>query len=483
MENKLEKIIALFRQVSRIPRCSGNEARIADWLGRWADQRGFEHACDRTGNLLIRIPASAGYETAKGIVLQGHMDMVCEKTADADHDFSKDPIQLVVDGDWLRAEKTTLGADNGIAIALGLALAEDETVLHPPLELLFTVDEESGLTGASGLAREWLTGQMLVNIDSEDEGVFTIGCAGGRHTTITLPLNRSEIPPSDRVCRVQAHGMAGGHSGVDIHTHRANAIKIMARTLEQLIRTAGVRLITVSGGTTHNAIPRRAEAVIACDPADAAKLQAAVARFQETVQGEYASVEPAIELSFAEDQSGAFDRLAVSEQDTRKIVGLMLALPSGVAELSADLEDLVETSSNLARIETTAEGMRLLSSQRSLVMSRLDEITAQIEAVAALAGAAADSDGGYPAWLPSLESPLLKKCRDTYRSLFGREPKVTSIHAGLECGIIGAKYEGMDMISLGPDIRNPHSPGERLYLPSVEKVWTFLVALLADASA
>ena len=348
----------------------------------------------------------------------------------------------MVDGDWLRAEKTTLGADNGIAIALGLALAEDETVLHPPLELLFTVDEESGLTGASGLAREWLTGQMLVNIDSEEEGVFTIGCAGGRHTTITLPLNRFEIPPSDRVCRVQAHGMAGGHSGVDIHTHRANAIKIMARTLDQLIRKAGVRLITVSGGTTHNAIPRRAEAVIACDPADAAQLQAAVARFQETVQGEYGSVEPAIELSFTEDQSGRVDRLAVSEKDTRKIVQLMLALPSGVAELSADLEDLVETSSNLARVETTADRIRLLSSQRSLVMSRLDEITAQIEAVAALAGAAADSNGGYPAWLPRLESPLLKKCRDIYRSLFGREPKVTSIHAGLECGIIGAKYEG-----------------------------------------
>lgn len=478
MGKKTDEIIDIFKQISAIPRCSRNEYRISQWLGQRALDMRFEYRRDRAGNLLINIPASPGYENGPVVVLQGHMDMVCEKTADSVHDFTKDPILFVFDGEWLRADRTTLGADNGIALAIALALAEDKSVAHPAMEFLFTVDEESGLTGANALEPGFVKGKILLNMDSENEGAFTVGCAGGKNTEITYPLSFVKCPETYTTCSIQVQGLRGGHSGVDIHTHRANANKILARILNILSGQGTIRLISVDGGTAHNAIPRSAEAVFACDSTDADRLLDVTAEFRKTIQREYAGVETSLAVSFVINDSQTAGSMAVSSEDTHKIIHLLNALPNGINSTSIEFEDLVETSNNLARIRTNPNSMVVLSSQRSMIMSRLEVITSRIESIAALAGAAANTDKGYPAWMPNLNSHLLSRCLETYESLFGKKPKVESIHAGLECGIIGDMYENMEMISLGPTMKNPHSPEERLYLPSVEKVWVFLVALL-----
>ncbi len=473
-----DRIIDIFKQISTIPRCSRNEGQIARWLSQRTQDMGFENRQDRVGNLVISVPASPGYEDGPVVVLQGHMDMVCEKTADSMHDFKKDPISFVFDGQWLRADRTTLGADNGIALAIALALVEDKSVAHPPLELLFTVDEETGLTGANALESGFVTGKILINIDSEDEGVFTVGCAGGKNTKITVPLFFVEFPETYIACNIEVNGLRGGHSGIDIHTHRANANKIVGRILNELSYQSPIRLISIHGGTAHNAIPRSAGAVFVCDGADFDCLQGIVTEFEKIITQEYAGVETALSVLFADNGSRTAGSMAVAVEDTQKLIHLLSALPNGINEMAMGFKGLVETSNNLARIRTTPDSIEMLSSQRSLVMSRLEEITSRIESIAALAGAAANSEKGYPAWLPDLESPLLSRCLETYQRLFEQKPRVESIHAGLECGIIGDRFENMDMISLGPTIKNPHSPEERLHLPSVEKVWTFLVALL-----
>jgi dipeptidase D len=478
MAKKLDQIIDLFQQISAIPRCSGNERRISQWLGQRASDMGFENQRDSAGNLVIRVPGSPGYEKGPVVVLQGHMDMVCEKTADSTHNFQKDPILFVFKDGWLKADRTTLGADNGIALAMALALAEDKSVVHPPLELLFTVDEESGLTGANALEPGFVRGKILINIDSEEEGVFTVGCAGGKNTKITYPLFFVEIPKTYTTCSINVHGLRGGHSGVDIHTHRANANKLLARILNKLNCQRPIRLISANGGTAHNAIPRNAGAVFACDGADVDCLQDIATEFKKSIAQEYAGVETALAVSFATTGSRTAGTMAIAAEDTQKIIHLLGALPNGIHDMAMGFKGLVETSNNLARIRTTPDAIEVLSSQRSLIMSRLEEITCRIESIAALAGVAAKSGKGYPAWLPDMASPLLSRCQETYQRVFGQKPRVASIHAGLECGIIGDRFENMDMISIGPTIKNPHSPEERLHLPSVEKVWTFLVALL-----
>jgi dipeptidase D len=449
---------------------------------RRAQDSGFQAKQDKAGNIVVRVPATNGYENKSPIVLQGHLDMVCQKTPDSDHDFTKDPIRLVYDGEWLTADRTTLGADNGIGLALGLALATDDQIEHPPLELLFTVDEETGLTGATLLEEGFIEGRILLNLDSESEGVFIVGCAGGQHTEVTLPLSFLPLPENYDAWKLTAHGMRGGHSGVDIHKFRANANKILARALDAARRRAEIRMLALKGGSAHNAIARDAEATFVCAPSQSSALKDAVKVFQRAVQDEYASIEQEMALTLAEagieEKTGSF-----TKECTDTAIDLMLALPHGVWEMSADLKDHVETSNNLAIVDTKGDAFHILSSQRSSVMSRLLAITAQIEAAAALAGARAETGGGYPAWQPNMDSSLLKRCRDVYRNLFGKEPMVEVIHAGLECGIISSKYAGMDAISMGPTIENAHSPDERLYIPSVGRVWDFLVELLKSYGA
>jgi dipeptidase D len=435
------------------------------------------------GNLKISVDASPGYEDAAVIVLQGHMDMVCEKALDSDHDFSRDPIQLEYDGDWLRARKTTLGADNGIALALAMALAGDTDVAHPQLELLFTVNEESGLNGAKALEAGFIRGNILLNVDSETEGVFTVGCAGGQDVHIEKELAWKDTTDTTELFKLSVQGLCGGHSGIDIHRGRANANKLLARALHHIHAATPIRLVSFKGGTAHNAIPRDASATMACETPHLRTMQTIVADFKQTLLSEYGAIEKSLSLSLRQLDMNHEQKDALSRADTEYVIHLLQALPHGVQSMSLDFENLVETSANLATVTLENEKLQILTSQRSSVGSRREDITLTVEAAAALAGAECRRENDYPSWQPDMDAALLQRCIELYRRLFDRKPVIQAIHAGLECAIIGSKYPGMEMISLGPTMENAHSPDERLYIPSIERVWAFLVALLQSYRA
>lgn len=479
MEEKTREILDYFEQINAIPRCSKNEAQIGRWLEQWAESRKFAVKKDAAGNLLVKVPPTPGNEKAPIIVIQGHMDMVCEKSPDSAHDFSKDAIKNIIDGDWLRADHTTLGADNGIAIALAMAVAVDESIAHPPLELLFTVDEETGLNGAKELVPGFIEGRVLLNVDSETEGVFTVGCAGGRHTHISRNLTLTALAEGNRVFSLNVSGLHGGHSGIDIIKQRASANKILARTLYQLAGACDIQLLSIKGGTAHNAIARDAEAVFACAGQHSEKIAGMVAGIERTVRTDYDTVEANLAISLAAAPA-AQEKTALSVAETRAVINLLLSLPHGAVGMSTVFPNLVETSNNLATVEVKGDSLQILTSQRSLTRSRLDEISDTVRATAAIAGAKARCDSEYPPWTPDMQSALLARCQKIYTRIFDRQATVKSVHAGLECAIIGDKYAGMDMISFGPDLRDPHSPNEGLYIPSLDKIWQFMVALLAS---
>ncbi|GAB4271188.1 MAG: aminoacyl-histidine dipeptidase [Candidatus Rifleibacteriota bacterium] len=478
-DKSVKKILEFFQEISEIPRQSGHEEKIRQHLIEWARKHKFLYITDRGGNLIIKVKGTKGMEKKKPVILQGHLDMVCEKTPDSNHDFNKDPIKLVYDGEWLRADKTTLGADNGIAIAIAMAMCEDKEVKHPPLELLFTVEEETGLTGAKELEPEILTGKKLINIDSEDEGTFTVGCAGGKDTHIELDLIYEEVPSEYYGVILEASGMAGGHSGVNIHEERANAIRILVRALMKIRDHCDLRLVGIKGGTAHNAIPREAEALFYIPADEVENVKKLVAEIEKIFRSEFQNTDPEMKITL-KPVSIPMDRRGMMSYVTMKVLDLLFAIPHGVAARSTDMPNLVETSSNEAKVYVDSGKLHILTSQRSSVMSRLEAHTTRIECIARLAGARVYSGNGYPSWRPNFNSKLLEICRATYRKLFDKDPKVEAIHAGLECGLIGSKKPGIDMISLGPTIKNPHSPDEKIYLPSIEKIWKFLVALMAE---
>jgi dipeptidase D len=474
---KTKQILALFEAISAIPRCSKNEGKIAAFLVDWAQKNGLKSKQDKVGNVVIQVPATPGYEQTGTVVIQGHMDMVCEKTADSPHDFSKDPIRFVFDGDWLKADKTTLGADNGIALAMAMTLAVDKKAAHPPLELLFTVDEETGLTGANALQGDFIEGKILLNVDSEDEGVFTVGCAGGRDTHIDLPLQYEDPPAGFVMARLKASGMTGGHSGVNINEERANAIRVLVRAILQLQKETDLRIADIAGGTAHNAIPRDAWADIFVAKDSFKAIEKTVADWDLVFKKEFKNTDPNLKLS-VEPMPETTGKRALTPESSPKICNLLFALPHGVAAMSTDMPGLVETSNNLANVKIRNSKLEVITSQRSSVMSRLHALTARIEIIGRLAGAEAVSGNGYPSWQPNMQSPLLARCQVVYERLFGKKPHVEAIHAGLECGIIGDKKAGMDMISFGPTLKNPHSPDEKIHVESIGKVWDFLVELL-----
>lgn len=482
MHKNVKAILDYFEQINAIPRCSKNEKQVGLWLKQWAETNQLAVKKDAAGNLLVKVPPTAGYENAPVIVIQGHMDMVCEKSPDSTHDFSKDPIQNIIDGDWLRADNTTLGADNGIAIALAMAVASDENIVHPPLELLFTVDEETGLNGAKELEAGFIEGRILLNVDSETEGVFTVGCAGGRHTHISRKLELTDFAEEDHLFNLNVSGLRGGHSGIDIIKQRACANKILAHTLHRLATVGDIQLVSIKGGTAHNAIARDADAVFACAAGNSTDLTRMVSETERTILTDYATVENNLAINLWAAESADQNKTALSVAETRAVINLLLSLPHGVMGLSTAFTDLVETSNNLATVEINGDTLQILTSQRSLTRSRLDEISATISATATLAGAASRCGSEYPPWTPNMQSALLEICQKVYNGVFDREAAVKSVHAGLECAIIGDKYEGMDMISFGPDLRDPHSPNEGLYIPSLEKIWQFVVALLESYS-
>jgi dipeptidase D len=476
--NLVDLIFSRFEQISSIPRGTKNEAGIRAWLQDWATSLGLVSKTDVVGNLVIQVPASGGYEDHPTLILQGHLDMVCQKTPDSNHDFARDPIRILRDGDWMKADKTTLGADNGIAIAMMTALAEDETASHPPLELLLTVEEELGVVGADNLDPSILTGKILINLDSEDEGIFTVGCAGGGSTYLTLPVTWESQSFNQITFDLKVGGLQGGHSGDDIQKHRANANKLMARALDSVQREIPICLSVLSGGTARNAIPRDAEAVFVCPREMARMCRELILKFEKALQVEYKQTEANLTLTITEAAESVAE--VVSVADTKKCIQLLMALPNGVAEMSAEIEGFVETSSNIGIVELKKDGLSIVSNQRSTFFSRMEEMAYRVESLGLLAGAKVEQTKIFPSWQPNMDSVLLKKCQQVYESQFGKPPIVNIVHAGLECGIISDRCGGLDSISIGPTIKNPHSPDERMNIPSVEKTWKFLTILLAS---
>ncbi len=471
---KPEKLWKHFSQILTIPHGSGNEKALASHIINLAKSWGLEARQDKVGNVVVRKAASPGKENSPGVVLQAHLDMVCEKNSDVSHDFLKDPIQAYVDGDWVKARGTTLGADNGVGLAACLAILEDRTLTHGPLECLFTVDEETGLTGAFKLGKDMLTGSLLLNLDSEDEGTFTIGCAGGADSEISLPLARKKKKPA-QVLLVKISGLRGGHSGLDINLGRGNALKLLARVLATASEKFKLELISLAGGSKRNAIPREAWALVGFDK----NVRRALVRFLqkefEAIKSEYRVTEPELAYDLRNSIDTGFP-LTVESQN--RLLGLILALPHGVMAMHPQIAGLVETSSNLAIVNTEPKAARIICNTRSSVFTALEAVRLVIRSCCQLAGVRVNQPQGYPAWTPNLDSKLLQKMVEIYHNLFQKEPEVKAVHAGLECGIIGEKYAGMDMISFGPTIRYPHSPDERVSLSSVEKFWQFLLEAL-----
>jgi len=466
-----------FDEIVKIPRCSKHEEAITKYVMDTAKRLGLGATTDRFGNVVVRKPASPGKEHVRSVALQGHLDMVCEKNKGKVHNFAKDPIELVRKGNVIMANGTTLGADNGIAVATNLAIMEDRSLVHGPLEFLFTVDEETGLTGASNLAPGMLESRTLINLDSEEEGHLYVGCSGGRDTLGTWKASFESAPAGSVAGALKVAGLKGGHSGLEIDKNRGNAVKIINRVILQLA-SLGARLASVDGGNKHNAIPREADALLFIPKKKWADAAAAVAQCNAVIRAELGSVEPdcAITLEAVKKKARVF-----AKPLQKKLCATIAALPHGVTKMSADIPGLVETSTNVAVVRTEKKSVTVATSQRSSVASEIDEICQSVTAVFDLGGASVEATDGYPGWKPNMNSAVLALARSTYKQLFGKEPLVKAIHAGLECGIIGEKFPGMDMVSFGPTLEGVHSPDEKMYVDTVDLYWKFLLGILKNA--
>ncbi|QWV94254.1 aminoacyl-histidine dipeptidase [Geomonas oryzisoli] len=467
-----------FAAIAGIPRPSGREERIGEYILERAGQLGLERAKDDCGNIVVKLPATPGKERVRSICLQSHLDMVCEKNADKVHDFLKDPIELVRQGEVLTANGTTLGADNGIGVATSLAVMEDRSVEHGPLELLFTVEEETGLRGAKNLSPELVQSRILLNLDSEEEGALYIGCAGGRDTVARWALARDAAPAGSLPFRLTVKGLKGGHSGLEIDKGLGNAIKLLNRALVAL-SGQGARLAAIDGGNMRNAIPRECGAIIYLAPEQAANAQALVAELAATFAAELPTVDPGVQLTLERAEAGP--ATVMEPQLQRLVLKTIAALPSGVQRMSADIAGLVETSTNVSVIGTERDELVLITSQRSSSASRLTEVVETVRSIMELGGAVVEVSEGYPGWQPNVDSPVLKLAQRCYRDLYRKEPEVKAIHAGLECGIIGERIPGMDMVSFGPNMEKVHSPDERVYIESVGRYWRFVLEILKAA--
>jgi dipeptidase D len=469
-----------FASLAEIPRPSGKEEAAAAFVIDTAKAAGATIARDARGNVVARVPATKGREKAPTLILQSHLDMVCEKNRDVTHDFDRDPIRPRVDGEWVHATGTTLGADNGIGVAAALASATDAEAKHGPLELLFTLDEETGLTGAAQLDPSILSGKMLLNLDSEEDGVIFVGCAGGEDSLIDLAI-QWKAPSGNGATRLEILGLRGGHSGLNIIENRGNALKLLARILSAAAE-AGIpfELAGLTGGSKHNAIPREAEAVLVLAGDAKARLEKVAADQLAGFKIELAKIDEGLKLAWADAPLPA---KVLSADDRDRLLRLMMAIPHGVLGMSQDIPGLVETSSNLAVVKSEGEGLRVVTSSRSSVAPSLRYVVAGIRAAATLAGASVTLKDGYPGWKPDMASKALSVVRDVYTKRWGKAPHVTAIHAGLECGLLGEKIPGLDMVSFGPQIEGAHSPDERVHVPSVARFWGALVETLDRLSA
>ena len=475
-----------FYSLTRCPRPSKHEEIVRKFLLDWAAEHKVEAFADETGNVIMRVPATPGYEKLKTVVLQGHMDMVPQKNADVVHDFLKDPIETVVDGEWLRAKGTTLGADNGLGVALAMAVAESPEVKHGPIEILVTYDEETGMTGAQLLKGGVLKGDILINLDSETEGELYVGCAGGLDASARASYRRKKEPRGHECWSLTVKGCQGGHSGMDIILCRANANRLMARVLLPLLSRHDVKLIDLEGGTLRNAIPREAFATVYVPKAKLASAKRAVARVAAELKAEYAATDPKLEVIFEPyvaapgEVCDPEDCKYVSEEAALRFVRCILACPDGVERMSDAMPGMVETSNNLAMVKIYRGEFSMKCLMRSSVDSAKMALARRMESVCRLAGVKVRFTGGYSGWAPNAQSEILAVMKKVYKGMFGKEPEVMAIHAGLECGILSGAYPHWDMVSMGPTLLSPHSPDERAYIPSVQKVWDFLQKVLVN---
>lgn len=466
-----------FNEIMQIPRPSKHEERISAYLQNFGLQHGLETLHDELGNVLIRKPASKGYEHSQGVCLQAHMDMVCEKNGDKQFDFLNDAIQPVVDGEWLTADGTTLGADDGIGVAAILAILDDDTIEHGSLEALFTVDEETGLTGAGGLSTEWLKSDILLNFDDEDEGEFCIGCAGGIDTTVAIDYDTVYCSVDRKAFRIKVSGLKGGHSGDDINKGLGCANKMLARILWNATEKFNIGLAAIDGGNLRNAIAREAWADIVVAPDHVAALQDMVDEFRRHLTFEFRSTEPNLTVDISPINT---PQLLIDPKTQRNLQDVLLACAHGVLAMSREIPNFVETSTNLASIKMRDNQIHIATSQRSSVESAKLAAAQKIEATFRMIGAHVTHGDGYPGWTPNPSSRVLKVGVETYKKMFGHDPIVRAIHAGLECGLIGEKYPKMDMISYGPTLRGVHSPDERIEIKTVQMFWDLTLQILKN---
>ena len=466
-----------FYQLTQIPRPSGKRKEIADFLVNYGHSLGLETLQDEIGNVLIRKPASPGMENHPGAILQAHMDMVPQKNGDKVFDFEKDAIEAYVEdnGQWVTANGTTLGADDGIGVAIAMAILADKNAVHPPLEALFTIDEETGMFGANDLKGGWLQGKYLLNLDNEDEGELCVGCAGGIDTTATFAFQPVEVEKGDIALRIELKGCKGGHSGCDIHLQRANAIKLLVRVLKDAVANYEARLASIDGGSLRNAIPREASAVITIPEESYQDVQDLIDRYEDLYLREFAGVDDGLTLKATEVEC---PKTELPEEIQDYLIHALTLCPHGVYRMIDERPDIVETSNNLAMVKTEEGKVTCYCLTRSSVESRKAELQSIIQSAFSLAGAEVVFTGGYPGWQPNFHSTLQEKMVETYKREFGEEARVVIIHAGLECGIIGSKYPGMEMIAFGPTIKHPHSPDERVEIASVAKTYQYVQAIL-----
>ena len=466
-----------FYNLTQVPRPSKKEEKIQAFMVNFGKSLGLATEKDAVGNVIIRKPATSGMENRKGIILQGHLDMVPQKNNATAHDFEKDPIDAYIDGEWVRARGTTLGADNGIGVASAMAVLASKSLVHGPIEALFTCDEETGMTGAIGLQPKVLKGDILLNMDSEEEGELYVGCAGGINANIEFEYDEVIVPEGVTPFKLTISGLKGGHSGLDISLGRGNANKLIVRFLKHATREIDVRLAEINGGGMRNAIPREGYAVVLVPDENIALLKKAVKNYESIYKLELGAVEPTLSFTIEETE---MPKSMIEERVQDDLIDSVYGCPNGVIRMSDGMAGMVETSTNLSTIKSQMGVIFVKCLLRSSVDSAKDDLVEQVDSVFALGGAMVSFDGGYPGWKPNMDSQILKQMKEIYQSKFGKVPAVLGIHAGLECGILGAAYPNWDMISFGPTMRSPHSPDERVNIASVQKFWDFLVEVLKN---
>jgi dipeptidase D len=463
-----------FDVIANTPRPSTKEEKLRNIIIGEAKRLGLPYEVDKAGNLVVRKPAAKGRESAPTTALQGHLDMVCEKNEGTPFDFDKDAIDIVRKGEWLYANGTTLGSDNGIGVAAALAVMESTDIAHPAMEFIFTIDEETGLTGAAEFAEGVLKSKYFLNLDNEEKGTICIGCAGGVNTK-TFTTVKLRAPKQSAAYKIKVLGLRGGHSGVDIHLGRGNAVRILGRALQTVNEKVNLELAELKGGSAHNAIPREAWAIVTADASKEGELKKVVAQFAADMKGDLGSFDPDVQLSV---ESVAAPKQVFDDADARRVVSLIATLHHGILAMSPDIPGLVQTSTNVATVSTNGDRVEIITSQRSAIAPSRDMAARVVATVCKMAGFEVQHSGGYPGWKPEPNSDLVKVARKVSEKVHGHDPKLIAMHAGLECGVIGEKNPGMQMISFGPQIENPHSPNERVEIESVAGFWNMLKSLL-----